>query len=34
VLSRGQQKLVAVAMTLAQLRLLQEVTQTTDPAAR
>jgi DNA replication and repair protein RecF len=39
VLSRGQQKLVAVAMTLAQLRLLQELTQTTptllldDPAA-
>jgi DNA replication and repair protein RecF len=39
VLSRGQQKLVAVAMTLAQLRLLQDVTQTTptllldDPAA-
>ncbi|HEY0767744.1 MAG TPA: DNA replication/repair protein RecF [Steroidobacteraceae bacterium] len=39
VLSRGQQKLVAVAMTLAQLRLLQEATQTTptllleDPAA-
>jgi DNA replication and repair protein RecF len=39
VLSRGQQKLVAVAMTLAQLRLLQAVTQTTptllldDPAA-
>ena len=39
VLSRGQQKLVAVAMTLAQLRLLQEQTQTTptllldDPAA-
>jgi DNA replication and repair protein RecF len=39
VLSRGQQKLVAVAMTLAQLNLLQEVTQTTstllldDPAA-
>ncbi|MGH8134162.1 MAG: DNA replication/repair protein RecF [Steroidobacteraceae bacterium] len=39
VLSRGQQKLVAVAMTLAQLRLLQETTDTTptllldDPAA-
>jgi len=39
VLSRGQQKLVAVAMTLAQLNLLQESTQTTptllldDPAA-
>jgi DNA replication and repair protein RecF len=39
VLSRGQQKLVAVAMTVAQLRLLQEVTQMTptllldDPAA-
>jgi len=39
VLSRGQQKLVAVAMTLAQLRLLKEQTQTTptllldDPAA-
>jgi DNA replication and repair protein RecF len=39
VLSRGQQKLVAVAMTLAQLDLLQETTQTTstllldDPAA-
>jgi len=39
VLSRGQQKLVAVAMTLAQLNLLQEATQTTptllldDPAA-
>ena len=39
VLSRGQQKLVAVAMTLAQLRLLREQTQTTptllldDPAA-
>lgn len=39
VLSRGQQKLVAVAMTLAQLRLLQDQTQTTptllldDPAA-
>lgn len=39
VLSRGQQKLVAVAMTLAQLRLLQDLTQTTptllldDPAA-
>ena len=39
VLSRGQQKLVAVAMTLAQLRLLQELTQTSptllldDPAA-
>jgi DNA replication and repair protein RecF len=39
VLSRGQQKLVAVAMTLAQLRLLQELTHTTptllldDPAA-
>ena len=39
VLSRGQQKLVAVAMTLAQLNLLREVTQTTstllldDPAA-
>jgi DNA replication and repair protein RecF len=39
VLSRGQQKLVAVAMTLAQLRLLQAVTGTTptllldDPAA-
>jgi len=38
-LSRGQQKLVAVAMTLAQLNLLQEATQTTptllldDPAA-
>jgi DNA replication and repair protein RecF len=29
VLSRGQQKLVAVAMTLAQLRLLQDQTQTT-----
>jgi DNA replication and repair protein RecF len=39
VLSRGQQKLVAVAMTLAQLNLLQQATQTTptllldDPAA-
>jgi len=39
VLSRGQQKLVAVAMTLSQLHLLQEATQTTstllldDPAA-
>ncbi len=39
VLSRGQQKLVAVAMTVAQLRLLQDLTQTTptllldDPAA-
>jgi DNA replication and repair protein RecF len=39
VLSRGQQKLVAVAMTVAQLRLLQQVTQITptllldDPAA-
>jgi len=39
VLSRGQQKLVAVAMTLAQLRLLQDQTSTTptllldDPAA-
>ena len=39
VLSRGQQKLVAAAMTVAQLRLLQEATQTTptllldDPAA-
>ena len=39
VLSRGQQKLVAVAMTLAQLNLLQEATRTTptllldDPAA-
>jgi DNA replication and repair protein RecF len=39
VLSRGQQKLVAVAMTLAQIRLLQEATQLTptlildDPAA-
>ena len=39
VLSRGQQKLVAVAMTLAQLHLLQDATQTTstllldDPAA-
>jgi DNA replication and repair protein RecF len=39
VLSRGQQKLVAAAMTLAQLRLLQDQTQTTptllldDPAA-
>jgi DNA replication and repair protein RecF len=39
VLSRGQQKLVAVAMTLAQLNLLQDATQTTptllldDPAA-
>ena len=39
ILSRGQQKLVAAAMTVAQLRLLQEVTQTTptllldDPAA-
>src|SRR2546430_11377306 len=39
VLSRGQQKLVAAAMTVAQLRLLQEVTRTTptllldDPAA-
>jgi len=39
VLSRGQQKLVAVAMTLAQLHLLQSATQTTstllldDPAA-
>ena len=39
VLSRGQQKLVAVAMTLAQLRLLQAITGTTptllldDPAA-
>lgn len=39
VLSRGQQKLVAVALTLAQLRLLKEVTDTTptllldDPAA-
>lgn len=39
VLSRGQQKLVAVAMTVAQLRLLQEATGTTptllldDPAA-
>jgi DNA replication and repair protein RecF len=39
VLSRGQQKLVAVAMTLAQLNLLQEATDTTptllldDPAA-
>ncbi|HUA90388.1 MAG TPA: hypothetical protein VL994_13200, partial [Steroidobacteraceae bacterium] len=39
VLSRGQQKLVAVAMTLAQLRLLQSLTGTTptllldDPAA-
>jgi len=39
VLSRGQQKLVAVAMTLAQLHLLQNTTQTTstllldDPAA-
>src|SRR5438105_12096429 len=38
-LSRGQQKLVAAAMTVAQLRLLQEVTRTTptllldDPAA-
>ena len=39
VLSRGQQKLTAIAMTLAQIRLLQEQTQTTptllldDPAA-
>lgn len=39
ILSRGQQKLVAVAMTLAQLNLLQEATQTSstllldDPAA-
>jgi DNA replication and repair protein RecF len=39
VLSRGQQKLVAAAMTLAQLQLLQELTHTTpallldDPAA-
>lgn len=39
VLSRGQQKMVAVAMTLAQLNLVQEATQTTstllldDPAA-
>ncbi|MGH8211388.1 MAG: DNA replication/repair protein RecF, partial [Steroidobacteraceae bacterium] len=39
ILSRGQQKLVAVAMTLAQLNLLREATQTTpallldDPAA-
>jgi len=39
ILSRGQQKLVAVAMTVAQLRLLQDLTQTTptllldDPAA-
>ena len=39
ILSRGQQKLVAVAMTIAQLRLLQDLTQTTptllldDPAA-
>jgi DNA replication and repair protein RecF len=39
VLSRGQQKLMAVALTLAQLRLLKEVSQTTptllldDPAA-
>lgn len=39
VLSRGQQKLVAIAMTLAQLHLLRELTQTTptllldDPAA-
>jgi DNA replication and repair protein RecF len=39
ILSRGQQKLVAVAMTVAQLRLLQDVTQMTptllldDPAA-
>ena len=39
VLSRGQQKLVAVAMTLAQLNLLQQATETTptllldDPAA-
>jgi DNA replication and repair protein RecF len=39
VLSRGQQKLVAVAMTVAQLRLLQALTNTTptllldDPAA-
>ena len=39
VLSRGQQKLVAIAMTLAQIRLLQERTATTptllldDPAA-
>lgn len=39
VLSRGQQKLVAAAMTVAQLRLLQDATQTTptllldDPAA-
>jgi DNA replication and repair protein RecF len=39
VLSRGQQKLIAVAMTLAQLNLLQEVTEATptllldDPAA-
>jgi DNA replication and repair protein RecF len=39
VLSRGQQKLVAVAMTIAQLRMLQAMTQTTptllldDPAA-
>ncbi|GAC1451433.1 MAG: DNA replication/repair protein RecF [Steroidobacteraceae bacterium] len=39
ILSRGQQKLVAVAMTVAQLRLLQDVTHTTptllldDPAA-
>jgi len=39
ILSRGQQKLIAVAMTLAQIRLLQELTGTTptllldDPAA-
>jgi DNA replication and repair protein RecF len=39
VLSRGQQKLVAVAMTVAQLRLLQDATQMSptllldDPAA-
>ncbi|HYX74055.1 MAG TPA: DNA replication/repair protein RecF [Steroidobacteraceae bacterium] len=39
VLSRGQQKLVAVAMTISQIRLLQDLTQTTptllldDPAA-
>jgi DNA replication and repair protein RecF len=39
VLSRGQQKLVAVAMTIAQLRLLQDLQQVTptllldDPAA-
>ena len=39
VLSRGQQKLVAVAMTMAQLRLLKDLTGTTptllldDPAA-